>query len=316
MSEKLRPVAERLLKMYNLLHPYSPYANEDTKKLAYKLGFRKGSIDIKHLRGVYDNPEIRIPDIQELAAPNALASIGGVFLKSLDSETARDYFERYYELVFDDDRDIMTCELNDDDDMNWLLSSLDSIRMDEGWLLDNTGRVSMDLYVRPVGTKRPPVGPCDISSHLNEHYRPYVIPEEDIISPFEHIRLPFTRKALWQIYLLYSSTDILGKFGHGGYNLKKFVFEDSDLASKNDADDSFNLKEKKPLIRYLLGKNLYPTIITDTTYAMITHYWINDWKGLYQTHMIVKYDQRSYTIKDWYRVDEEPLIRYNCGIWY
>ena len=158
-------------------------------------------------------------------------------MKSLDSETARDYFERYYELVFDDDRDIMTCELNDDDDMNWLLSSLDSIRMDEGWLLDNTGCVSMDLYVRPVGTKRPPVGPCDISYHLNEHYRPYVIPEEDIISPFEHIRLPFTRKALWQIYLLYSSTDILGKFGHGRYNLKKFVFEeDVDLNKTRDSE--------------------------------------------------------------------------------
>lgn len=315
MSEKLKPVAEHLLKMYNLLHPFSPYANEETKKFAYDLGFRDGTIDMKRLQKVYDKPTIVIPNIHELAAPNALASIGRDFLKSLDSEIARDYFERYYDLVYDDDRNIMTCELNEDDDMNWLLMSLDSIKMDEGWLLDNTGGVSMDLYVRPKGTKHPPVGPRDISSYLYEHYRPYNIPKEEIISPFEHIRLPFTRKALWQIYLLYSSTDIFGKFGHGCYEKHRFVFEESSLRNNGrESDDTFNLKENKPLIRYLLGKDLYPTIITDTTYAMITHYWINDWKGLYKTHMIVKYDQRSYTIKDWYRVDDDPLIRYNCGL--
>lgn len=316
MSDKLKLAAEHLLKMYGLLHPYAPFASAETKKIAYKLGFREGSIDLKRLIKVYDNPGIQIPDKQELVGPNKLAIIGQDFMKSLDSETARDYIKRYRNLVPDYDRDIMTCELDENDDMNWLFMSLDALKLDDGWLLDNTGGVSMKLYVRPAGSKRPPVGPCDISSYLNDRLRPYVIPEEEIVSPFEHVKLGFTRKALWQIYLLYSSISIFGQSGHGCYNVHRFVFDESDLRNKRGMDESFNLEENKPLISYLLGKDLYPTIITDTTYAMITHYWINDWIGLYRTHMIVKYDLRSYTITDWYRVDEEPLIRYNCGVMY
>ena len=317
LSERIKLVAEHLLKMYGLLHPYSPFANEETKTLAYNLGFREGSIDLDRLSKVYDSPNIQVPDEQELPKQNKLALLGQAFLKSLESDIATDYFKRYGSIVADYDRDLLTCELDENDDMNWLLSSLETLKLDDNWLLDNTGGVSMELYVRPRGTKRPPVGPCDISSFLSEHLHPYVIPKEEIESPFKHIKLPFTRKALWQVYLLYCSTLIFGQSGHGCYDIHRFVFDESDLR-KNEGkrDDTFNLKENKPLIRYLLGKDLYPTIITDTTYAMITHYWINDWKGLYKTHMILKYDIASYTITDWYRVDEEPLIRYNCGVWY
>lgn len=320
-NKNLSVVTRRLLKMYRLLHPQTPFADTESRAFAERIGFKDGSIDLEQLSTVY-TPNLQVPKLRDGVKQNALSLIGTRFLQSLNSENAKDFLSRYYERVYDKDKHVITCKLTETDDMDWLLVSLDALNKDEDWVIDNTGGLSMELYARPRGSKRPPVGAYDLFDFdlSDGGWNPLCLDESNLEPLFEHIRLPFTRRALWQAYLLYASVDLIGHCGHGGYDRHRMVFDYSDLEIKkesdeyDDDDEEFNLKENKPLLKYLLGRDIYPTIITDTTFAMITHYWINDWKGLYKTHMIVKYDQFKQVITDWYRVNEEPIIRYDCGI--
>ncbi len=317
-ESKIAVVARRLLKMYNLLHPHTPFFDAESKEFAQKVGFKENSIDLEQLAMVY-NTDLEVPKVREDIQPNILSQIGREFLNSLNSNQAKDYLKRYYEIVFDRGRNLMTCQLTEDDDMDWLLTSLEQLKKDEEWVIDNTGGLSMKLYARPRDSKHPPVGPYELSDLLTEVCPPFYLDESKIEPLFNHIRLPFTRRALWQVYLLYVSTNMIGLFGHGSYRQCRMVLDYSDLEynriSDEDEDfDEFSLKENKPLLKYLLGRDIYPTIITDTTYAMITHYWINNWKGLFKTHMIVKYNQYKQNITDWYIINEEPLIQYDCDV--
>lgn len=326
-NKKIYLAANRLLKMYRLLHPLTPFAEAESMAFATDIGFKDGSIELDQLVRLYTT-DLLVPKLREDIKPNTLSQLGREFLQSLNSERAKDFLDKYYEHVYNEDRHLITCKLTEEDDMDWILASLDALKKDEDWVIDSSGGLSMTLYVRPLGSKRLPVGAFDLFD-FDEEWQPLSLDESKLEPLFDHIRLPFTRKALWQVYLLYTSTDLIGHFGHGGYSSHRMVFDYSDLKKQSnlpeydnsfaefnpsDDDGQFNLNENKPLLKYLLGRDIYPSIITDTTYAMITHYWINDWKGLYKTHMIVKYDQYKQVITDWYRVNEKPLITYDCEV--
>lgn len=121
-------------------------------------------------------------------------------------------------------------------------------------------------------------------------------------------------EAAWQIYLLFTASTVMPVFWHGGYIVRKFIFNESDL---NDVEAGF--EGTKPLLCHdmkgLSNADLLLPKVSLSSNGQVADvyctYW-NDWSGLVRDHVQITF-LRNGKIR---LTQIEPLIlfEYDCGI--
>lgn len=131
---------------------------------------------------------------------------------------------------------------------------------------------------------------------------------------YKHIIAEPSIEAAWQIYLLFTASTVMPVFWHGGYIVRKFIFDESDL---NNIEAGFN--GTKPLlchdIRRLSTANLLLPEISLSSNGRVADvcctYW-NDWSGLVRDHVQITF-LRNGKIR-LTQIEPLTLFEYDCGI--
>lgn len=135
------------------------------------------------------------------------------------------------------------------------------------------------------------------------------IPEEiDVCDDiFYHIKFQHTQAGAWMAYLLSVAPTIMRYFWHGGYERRKYILSQYDLASLFDGKGIIlGCKDAAEIIHPKV------TFEGDTAYVECC-YW-NDWKGLVKERVSVHFDgDRVIEVK---KVRDVTLYGYDCGIHY
>lgn len=117
----------------------------------------------------------------------------------------------------------------------------------------------------------------------------------------------------WQIYLLMTSPTIMPVFWHGGYILRKFIFNEKDLNEITQLRNlDLSLLDKQNLLFPSVKKEI-DQITGKVTAHVFCCYW-NEWKGLVREHATVVFNGNKIEAFD--KKDENVFYPYDCGICY
>lgn len=121
-------------------------------------------------------------------------------------------------------------------------------------------------------------------------------------------------EAAWQIYLLFTASTVMPVFWHGGYIVRKFIFDESDL---NEIEAGF--EGTKPLLCHdMKGLSTADVLLPKVTLSsngrvadVYCTYW-NDWSGLVRDHVQIAFLRNGKII--FTQTEPLTLFEYNCGI--
>ena len=142
------------------------------------------------------------------------------------------------------------------------------------------------------------------------------------LSFFRHITLPYTEDAIWQAFLLSQTYHLVGMRWHGGYEKRTFIVSDKDIAGLEPFDpDLFDSRKMhfvhlREQMLQMWTPDLCASIVLFDDYAIISHCWFDNWKGLSQVKWKVKYSARKKRIVAIEKESEQVLVEYHCGVWY
>ena len=95
--------------------------------------------------------------------------------------------------------------------------------------------------------------------------------EKKIPDVQKYLSYPFTKEAVWQLYLLDIADTILPLFWHGGYHKRTFFFD----------RQSFLTFEHKDVASFAFSKEIIPKVeITDENTAIVKCCFWSEWHGL------------------------------------
>lgn len=124
---------------------------------------------------------------------------------------------------------------------------------------------------------------------------------------YEYLKTTVSVESAWQIYLLDTARTVMPVFWHGGYIVRKFIFDEASLNDYIPLEcyDISGLSRENLLLPEI---TLSPDGRTADVYCT---YW-NDWKGLMRDHFQISF-LRNGKVK---LTEIEPLclFQYNCGI--
>ncbi len=114
-----------------------------------------------------------------------------------------------------------------------------------------------------------------------------------------------TPMAVWQIYLLNHSSNVMDCYWHGGYNMREFIFSVSDL----EKIEQLNTRLISIITRM---HDVLPKIIIDGEEAVVECCYWSPWKGLVKEK--VRYSLDDAGIPWIIEESSEVLYAYDCGI--
>lgn len=124
---------------------------------------------------------------------------------------------------------------------------------------------------------------------------------------YEYLKTTVSVESAWQIYLLDTARTVMPVFWHGGYIVRKFIFDEASLNDYIPLEcyDISGLSRENLLLPEI---TLSPDGRTADVYCT---YW-NDWEGLMRDHFQISF-LRNGKVK---LTEIEPLclFQYNCGI--
>ena len=127
---------------------------------------------------------------------------------------------------------------------------------------------------------------------------------------FDHISVNPSPEAAWQVYLLMTSPTVMPVHWHGGYIVRKFIFDTSDLEEIEpikDVDVSV-LKENNMLLPDVtMRESKADGAVMADVYCC---YW-NEWKGLVREHAVV--EMKDGRVVGFSVTGSICLYEYNCG---
>jgi hypothetical protein len=184
--------------------------------------------------------------------------------------------------------------INEDTIINLVYSRLDKLRLKSGKFLG-----------LKIATGDAPV--------LGDESKFYVYNNEgnSSLDVLDSLEIQPSKMTAWQIYLLQTSPTIMPVFWHGGYIVRKFIFNEKDIEDIHQIkhlDFSF-LKEQNKLL---------PSVeIEEVDGKYIAHiqccYW-NDWTGLAREYARVVMEGNKVISYD--SGDKNVFYKYDCGIFF
>lgn len=126
---------------------------------------------------------------------------------------------------------------------------------------------------------------------------------------FDHISVNPSPEAAWQVYLLMTSPTVMPVHWHGGYIVRKFIFDTSDLEEIEpikDVDVSV-LKENNMLLPDVTMRESKAGAVMADVYCC---YW-NEWKGLVREHAVV--EMKDGRVVGFSVTGSICLYEYSCG---
>lgn len=201
---------------------------------------------------------------------------------------------------------------------NWdkLLWGLPDLILDKRFVLDDfRPREETNSVLRLYARKRSHSRSKDI--HLKNLFGSFFEP----VSIFQCITLPFTEEAIWQAFLLSQIYHLVGMRWHGGYEKRTFIVSDKDIAGLKPfpyLSDSCNMDfvHLREQMQNIWRPELCASVSLFDNYAIVSHCWFNNWKGLSQVKWKVKYDARKKRVVEIEQESEEVLVKYHCGVWF
>ena len=109
---------------------------------------------------------------------------------------------------------------------------------------------------------------------------------------------------------------------HGGYEKRTFIVSDKDIAGLEPFDpDLFDSRKMhfvhlREQMLQMWTPDLCASIVLFDDYAIISHCWFDNWKGLSQVKWKVKYSARKKRIVAIEKESEQVLVEYHCGVWF
>ena len=126
-----------------------------------------------------------------------------------------------------------------------------------------------------------------------------------------YLRANPTPVSTWQVYLLMTSPTVMPVFWHGGYIIRNFIFNESNL-------DEISHLQNMDLSALKNQGLLFPSVKIEkeegsgrTIAHVFCCYW-NEWKGLVREHATVVFDGNCIT--DFQQEDLNIFYPYDCGI--
>lgn len=146
----------------------------------------------------------------------------------------------------------------------------------------------------------------------------YVYNEDKKVQLSEKLRGPISKRAAWQVYLLYSVYRIMPLEDHDNYDSCRPIFTTRDLDLNSFAtfmpDNHYGkvIADLKNL--ECTDKDIYPRVkqLTDVKFEVEAIWW-NDWKGLFLERAVVEFAPKSYHPK--MNITGEVIIYdYDCPV--
>ena len=207
---------------------------------------------------------------------------------------------------------------------NWdkLLCGLPDLILDKRFVLDDfrpreLNNSVLKLYARERSQPRPSDKDFEQLYKVAFKYRVAVEP----LDVFRCITLPFTEEAIWQAFLLSQTYHLVGMRWHGGYEKRTFIVSDKDIAglepfpylSDSQKMDFVHLREQ---MQNIWTPELCASVSLFDNYAIVSHCWFDNWKGLSQVKWKIKYDIRKKRVVEIEQESEKVLVKYHCGVWF
>ena len=195
------------------------------------------------------------------------------------------------------------------DDWNMLLCGLPDLILDKDYVLnDFRPREETNSVLRLYARKR--CLPRAIYVFFKKRFKP--------LSFLQHIRLPYNDEAIWQAFLLSQTYHLVGMRWHGGYAARSFIVSDKDIAGLKPFSDvgSERFAHLQEQMLQIWTPDLCASIVLFDDYAIISHCWFDNWKGLSQVKWKVKYDDKKKRIVGIEKDSEQVLVKYHCGVWF
>lgn len=120
-----------------------------------------------------------------------------------------------------------------------------------------------------------------------------------------------TPMSAWQVYLLMTSPTVMPVFWHGGYIIRDFIFNESNLDEISHLQN-LDLSAIKNQGLLFPSVNIEKEESTDRTIAHVFCCYWNEWKGLVREHATVVFDGNCIT--DFQQEDLNIFYPYDCGI--
>lgn len=150
--------------------------------------------------------------------------------------------------------------------------------------------------------------------NLKNAFRKYFEP----LDVFKHITLPFTEEAIWQAFLLSQTYHLIGMRWHGCYEARSFIVSDKDIAELKPFSDVGNehFAHLQEQMLQMWTSDLCASVSLFDDYAIVSHCWFNNWKGLSKVKWKVKYNFRKKRVVKIEKESEQILVKYHCGVWF
>ena len=124
---------------------------------------------------------------------------------------------------------------------------------------------------------------------------------------FRHIRFQRTQAGAWMAYMLSVAPTLMRYFWHGGYERRKYILNQYDLASLfNGEGIILGCRDAADII--------HPKVVFEDDTAFVECCYWNEWKGLVKERSSVRFDgDRVVEVKT---IRSTTVYHYDCGVYF